>query len=125
MENRERRLVCVVDDDVSLRRSLANLLTSVGLDVRTFESAEAFLDSVDRDNSGCVVLDMRLAGMTGLELLKRLGAAGARIPVIILTAHADGETRRRSPEAGAAAFLAKPVRSSTLIDAVRTALASM
>jgi FixJ family two-component response regulator len=118
------RVICVVDDDPSLRRSLKNLLTSVGFRVETFQSADAFLDSVHRQKTGCVVLDLRMPGMNGLDLLSHLAAAGSRIPVIILTAHGDDESRRRALEAGAAAFLEKPVRSATLLDAVRAALAS-
>src|SRR6266851_10207670 len=124
MGKRDGRVVCIVDDDASLRRSLRNLLMSAGFPVETFQSAEAFLDWVDRDRIGCVVLDLRMAGMSGLDLLKQLVVTGSRIPAIMLTAHADDETRRRSLEAGAVAFLEKPVRSSALLDAVRTALAS-
>src|SRR3989442_12749607 len=80
------RVVCVVDDDASLRRSLRNLLTSVGFRVETFQSAETFLETVHRENTGCVVLDLRMTGMNGLDLLRHLGATGSRIPVIILTA---------------------------------------
>ncbi len=124
MSKHDGRAICVVDDDASLRRSIRNLLMSVGFPVETFDSAEAFLESVDRNSIGCVVLDVRMAGMSGLDLLKRLAALGSRTPVIMLTAHADDETRRRSLEAGAVAFLEKPVRSADLLDAVRTALAS-
>jgi len=124
MSERDGRMVCIVDDDASLRRSLRNLLMSVGFAVETFQSAEAFLKSVDRDKVGCVVLDLRMAGLSGLDLLRHLVATGSRVPAIILTAHADDETRRRSLEAGAMAFLEKPVRSAVLLDAVRTALAS-
>jgi len=120
----DARVVCIVDDDASLRRSLQNLLMSVGFRVETFESAEAFLASAHRDNIGCVVLDVRMAGMNGLDLLGHLVSAGSRIPAIMLTAHGDDETRRRSLEAGAVAFLEKPVRSATLLDAVRAALSS-
>src|SRR5207249_2993835 len=102
------RVVCVVDDDASLRRSLRNLLMSVGFRVETFQSAEAFLDSVHRENTGCLVLDLRMTGMNGLDLLRHLAARGSRIPVIILTAHGDDETRQRSLQAGAVAFLTKP-----------------
>src|SRR6266436_745526 len=117
-----RRVVCVVDDDASLRRSLRNLLMSVGFRVETFQSAEAFLDSVHRENTGCLVLDLRMTGMNGLDLLRHLAATGSRIPVIILTAHGDEEARRRSLEAGAVAFLGKPFRGDALLDAVKTAL---
>lgn len=116
------RVVCVVDDDASLRRSLRNLLTSVGFRVETFQSAEAFLGSVHRQNTGCVVLDLRMAGMSGLDLLKHLAATDSRIPVVVLTAHRDDETRQRSLQAGAVAFLEKPYQCAPLLDAVRTAL---
>ena len=96
----------------------------MGLRVETFESAEAFLASVDRDTTGCVVLDVRMAGMSGVDLLRHLAATGSRIPVIMLTAHGDDETRRRWLEAGATAFLEKPVRTPALLDAVRRALVS-
>ena len=124
MGQHERRVVSVVDDDESLRRSLRNLLTSVGFRVETFESAEAFLASVDRASIGCVVLDVRMTGMSGLDLLRHLAATGSRSPVIMLTAYGDEETRRRALEAGAVAFLEKPVRTPALLDAVRAALSS-
>jgi two-component system, LuxR family, response regulator FixJ len=115
-------VVCIVDDDESLRRSVGNLLSSVGFRVETFASAEEFLESTHRSNTGCLVLDLRMAGMKGLDLLRHLAATGSGIPVIILTAHGDEEARRQSLEAGAVAFLAKPFRSDALLDAVRTAL---
>jgi FixJ family two-component response regulator len=120
----ERPVIGIVDDDASLRRSLGNLLMSIGFRVETFESAEAFLESAERDRIGCVVLDVRMAGMSGLELLRHLGGCGSRIPVIMLTAQGDDDTRRRSLEAGVVAFLEKPVRTEALLDAVRTALSS-
>ena len=120
----DRSVVCIVDDDASLRRSLRNLLMSVGFRVETFQSAELFLESAHRENPGCVVLDLRMPGMSGLDLLRQLAASGSRIPVIILTAHGDDETRRQSLQAGAVAFLEKPFQSAALLDAVRTALSS-
>jgi len=124
MGEQSEQIVSIVDDDASLRRSLRNLLTSVGLCVETFESAEVFLESSSRDNTGCLVLDVRMPGMGGLGLLKRLMAAGSRIPVIMLTAHGDDDTRQRSLEAGAVAFLEKPVQGAALLSAVRCALAT-
>ena len=118
------QVVCIVDDDASLRRSLRNLLMSLGFRVETFDSAEAFLEVDDRASIGCVVLDVRMERMSGVDLLRRLVTSGSSIPVIMLTAHGDDETRRRSLEAGAVAFLEKPVRSDALIAAVRAALAS-
>src|SRR6267143_1928620 len=99
-----RQVVSVVDDDESLRRSLGNLLRSVGFGVETFASAGEFLGSAQRENTGCLVLDLRMAGMSGLDLLRHLAVADSRIPVVILTAHGDEETRRRSLQAGAVAI---------------------
>src|SRR5919108_3502431 len=110
MSEHNGQVVSIVDDDASLRRSLRNLLTSTGLRVETFESAEAFLESGVRDSTGCLVLDLRMPGMGGLGLLRSLVASGSRIPVIILTAHGDDDTRQRSLQAGAVAFLEKPVQ---------------
>ena len=122
MKEPNGRLVCIVDDDASLRRSLKNLLTSVGFRVETFQSAEAFLESAHRQNTGCMVLDLRMPGMGGLELLRELTASGPRIPAIILTAHGDEDLRRRMLQAGAVAFLSKPFQSAALVEAIRTAL---
>jgi FixJ family two-component response regulator len=119
------QIVAIVDDDESLRRSLRNLLGSVGLRVETFASAGAFLQSIHRDQTGCLVLDLRMPGMSGIDLLEHLSGTGSRlIPAVILTAHGDDETRCRCLEAGATAFLEKPVRTPALLDAVRRALAS-
>ena len=118
-------VVSVVDDDPSLRRSLKNLLSSVGFQVETFESAEAFLASGNPTRpGGCLVLDLRMPGMSGMELLHRLTAIGSRLRVIILTAHGDDETRRRALQAGAAAFLEKPFDSAALFDAITSAMST-
>ena len=115
-------MVSVVDDDQSLRRSLRNLLTSVGFQVETFASAEDFLSSNQQGDTGCLVLDLRMGGMNGLDLLRHLAASGSRIPAVILTAHGDDDARQRSLEAGAVAFLGKPFRVDALLEAVRQAL---
>jgi len=115
-------VVSIVDDDASLRRSVGNLLSSVGFRVETFVSAEEFLSSIHRENIGCLVLDLRMAGMSGLDLLRHLAAVGSPIPVVILTGHGDDEARERSLHAGAVAFLKKPFQGDALLDAVRTAL---
>ena len=124
MAKRHGKTIGIVDDDPSLRRSLRNLLMSVGFRVETFPSADAFLESAHRAEIGCVVLDVRMPGTSGLDLLRRLVGSGSRIPVIILTAHGDDETRRQSLEAGAVAFLEKPFRSPVLLEVVRAALDS-
>ena len=115
-------IVSVVDDDESLRRSLRNLLGSVGIRVETFPSAEAFLQSIHQAQTGCLVLDLRMPGMNGFDLLTHLSGRGSRIPAVILTAHGDDEARQRSLQAGAVAFLTKPFNGNALLDAVRTAL---
>jgi FixJ family two-component response regulator len=122
MSEQHAGMISVVDDDASLRRSVRNLLMSVGFKVQAFASAEEFLESPQRANTGCLVLDLRLTGMSGLDLLKHLAAVGSRIPVIILTAHGDDEVRQRVLQAGAVALLGKPFRGDALLDAVRTSL---
>ena len=122
MGKSDRPMISVVDDDESLRRSLSNLLRSVGFGVETFASADEFLRSAQRENTGCLVLDLQMPGMSGLDLLRQLAFRDSRIRVVILTAHGDEETRRRSLQAGAVAFLDKPFRSDALLDAVRAAL---
>jgi CheY-like chemotaxis protein len=118
-------VVCIIDDHASLRRSLRNLLSSVGYRVETFESADAFLESRDREHAGCLVLDLRMPGMSGLDLLNHLTSTGSRTPVIVLTAHGDDATRQRSLEAGAVTFLEKPFQSAALLDAVRRAVSTL
>jgi FixJ family two-component response regulator len=122
MGDRDTAIVSVVDDDASLRRSVRNLLTSVGFQAEAFASAEEFLASPQRASTGCLVLALRMGGMSGLDLLKHLSATRSRIPVVILTAHGDDEARQRAMQAGAVAFLGKPFRGDALLAAVRTAL---
>jgi two-component system, LuxR family, response regulator FixJ len=125
MGEESRRVVSIVDDDASLRRSLRNLLSSAGLPVETFESAEVFLESASRNTTGCLVLDVRMPGIGGFGLLRRLVASGSRIPVIIMTAHGDEATRQRALNAGAVAFMEKPVQGTAFVDAIRSALAAV
>src|SRR4030095_13513071 len=122
MAERDRQVISGVDDDESLRRSLSNLFRSVGVGVDTFASSAEFLRSAQRDNTSCMVLDLRMNGMSGFDLLRHLAAGEPRIPVVILTAHGDEETRRRSLAAGAIAFLDKPFHAHALLEAVRGAL---
>ncbi len=122
MATQETPVISVVDDDGSLRRSLKNFLRSVGFRVETFASAEEFLTSAQRETTGCLVLDLRMTGMSGLDLLRHLAAANVRVPAVVLTAHGDEENRQRCLEAGAVAFIDKPFRGDALLDAVQTAL---
>jgi len=122
MEEHRERVVSIVDDDESVRRSVRNLLLSVGFRVAVFESTESFLQSAQRASTGCLVLDMRMPGMGGLDLLAHLKQAGVRVAAVILTAHGDDDARERARQAGAVAFLDKPFRSAALIEAVESAL---
>jgi FixJ family two-component response regulator len=115
-------LISVVDDDESLRRSLGNFLRSTGFLVETFASAEDFLSSDRRQRTECVVLDLRMTGMSGLDLLRHLTSASVRVPAVMLSAHGDEEIRQRCLVAGAVAFLDKPFDCDALLDAVQTAL---
>src|SRR2546427_9724929 len=124
MGKSDRPVISVVDDDESLRRSLSNLLRSVGFGVETFASADEFLRSAQRENTGCLVLDLEMPGMSGLDLLRQLAFRDSRIRVVILTAHGDEETRRRSLQAGAVAVLRKALPKDSLADGGRAAVGS-
>lgn len=118
----ERSVVFVVDDDVSVREALANLFRSVGLNVKTFATTQEFLSSPRRDVSGCLVLDVRLPGPSGLDLQRQLVEANDQIPIIFITGHGDIPMSVRAMKAGAVEFLAKPFRDQDLLDAVREAI---
>ncbi len=115
-------LMAIVDDDDSLRDSLDDLLRSVGFRVHGFASAEAFLRAQQAPETACLILDVRLPGMHGLELQRQLGAAHWRIPIIFVTAYADDDVRARALAAGAVAFLSKPCREEDLLKAIEAAL---
>jgi FixJ family two-component response regulator len=115
-------LISVVDDDESVRDSTRTLLRSVGFKVSTFESSELFLESGALGDTECLILDMRMPGMGGLELQRRLKASDARVPIIFITAHGDRTNRQLAMNAGAADFFQKPFAASDLIGAIRTAL---
>jgi len=110
--------VYVVDDDESIRRALKRLLRSFGYHALTFESAEDFLDSASGPGEGCLVLDIRLPGMTGLELQEKLVSRGAKYSVIFITAHDNPQWQERAKKEGAFAYLLKPFSEQALLDAV-------
>src|SRR5689334_16407153 len=110
-------IVFVVDDDVSIRTALKSLIRSVGLDVETFESCQKFLDFPRPDVPSCLVLDVRLPGMNGLDFQKKLADAHICLPVIFITAHGDIPMSVRAMKAGAVEFLTKPFRDQDLLDA--------
>src|SRR2546430_11913790 len=115
-------LIVVVDDDNALRNSLDDLLESVGFRVQGFASAEAFLQAQYAPETACLLLDVRLPGMNGLELQRQLVAAHWAMPIIFVTAYADDDVRTRVLAAGAAAFLYKPCREEDLLHAIEAAL---
>jgi FixJ family two-component response regulator len=118
----QRPLVAVVDDDDSVRESLGGLFRSVGFIVRPFASALEFLASADLGITDCVILDVRMPGMTGLELQQRLVASHPDVPVIFMTAHDDAHTRAQALRGGAVEYLVKPFSEAALLEAVQAAL---
>ena len=115
-------LIAIVDDDDALRNSLEDLLQSVGFRVHGFASAEAFLQAQQAPETACLLLDVRLPGMNGLELQRQLVAAHWGIPIIFVTAYADDTVRARALAAGAVAVLSKPCREEDLLHAIEAAL---
>jgi len=115
--------VCVVDDDAPLRASLTHLLRSVGLRVEVFASAREFLRSPRPEGPSCLVLDVRLPGLSGLELQQRLASGDLALPIIFITGHGDIPMSVQAMKAGAVDFLSKPFRDQDLLDAVHQALA--
>jgi FixJ family two-component response regulator len=118
----KRAVVFVIDDDPSMRVALDNLLGSVGLDVRVFPSPQEFLRAERPDAPGCLVLDMRLPGMSGLAVQQQLASSGVAMPVIFISGHADVPTSVRAMKAGALEFLTKPFNDQELLDAVHAAI---
>ena len=115
-------VVFVVDDDPSVRSSLKFLLSTVGLQVESFDSAETFLQRKPPDAPSCLVLDVRLRGLSGLDFQRELAARNIRIPIVFVTGHGDIPMSVRAMKAGAVEFLTKPYRDQDLLDAVRIAL---
>ena len=115
-------MVFVVDDDASMRESLKNLTRSVGLRVEAFASAQESLQAKRSDEPGCLVLDVRMPGLSGLDLQKRMTETGTDLPIIFLTGHGDIPMSVRAMKAGAVDFLTKPVREQDLLDAIQQAL---
>jgi FixJ family two-component response regulator len=116
------RVVFVVDDDASVRESLEDLIQSVGLNVEAFASGQEFLRSRRPDVPSCLVLDVRLKGLSGLDLQKRMAEADVEIPIIFITGHGDIPMTVQAMKAGAMEFLTKPFRDQDLLDAIQQAL---
>ena len=114
-------VIAVVDDDPSVRRALRRLLQAAGYCVEVFASAADFLASTPIERAACLILDIRLEGMTGFDLQARLAADRVAVPIVLITAHDDEETRERVQEAGVAAYLPKPFDPAALLAAVKGA----
>jgi FixJ family two-component response regulator len=115
-------IVFVVDDDLGLREAVAGLVRSVGFDVRAFPSAQEFLARAPKDVTGCLVLDVRLPGLSGLDLQSRMAELGLDIPIVFITGYGDVPTSVRAMKAGALEFLTKPFRDQDLLDAIANAV---
>jgi FixJ family two-component response regulator len=117
-------MVAIVDDDDSFRAALERLLRSAGFPVRSFASAEDFLKSGEQLETGCLIADIRMPGMSGLDLQAKLNADHCPIPTIFMSGHGDEKMRLRAMRGGAVKFLAKPFDDAILLESVRTALKS-
>ena len=118
-------IVAVVEDDASVRRSLERLLTASGFTTESHASAEAFLEAKADQRPGCLVLDIQLPGMSGIDLRRRLTASGSQVAVIFITALEDDGLEREALKAGCLAYLRKPFSGKLLIEAVEKALAEL
>src|SRR5258707_15791941 len=121
---RKAKLVAIVDDDELMRSALQGMLKSVGVPSQVFASAEEFLKSGQQQQTACLIADIRMPGMSGLELQARLNAEHCRIPTIFITAHGDAKMRMQALRAGATEFLTKPFDDEVLLENVRAALES-
>jgi FixJ family two-component response regulator len=119
---KEQPVVYVVDDDAGVRQALDSLIRSVGFSVQTFASAQDFLNSKRTSVPGCLVLDVRMPGLSGLDLQRDLAEADIHLPVIFVTGHADIPMSVGAMKAGAVEFLTKPVRDQDLLDAIQQAI---
>jgi FixJ family two-component response regulator len=118
------KMVAIVDDEDSMRSALQGLLKAADLPSQAFASAEEFLKSGQQHHTGCLITDIRMPGMSGLELQAKLNAERCRIPTIFITAHGDEKMRMQALRAGAVEFLAKPFDDEALLESVRAALES-
>ena len=120
--NKSSQLIAIVDDDRSIQRALKDLMESAGLSARCFGSAEEFLEWNQRNQTASLVTDIRMPGMSGLDLQTKLQAEGSRIPIIFITARADEKIKMQAMNAGAIGFLSKPFDHEVLLEKVREAL---
>jgi FixJ family two-component response regulator len=121
---RKQKIVVIVDDDELIRDALRGLLKEAGFSALAFASAEDFLNSGELERTACLIIDIRMPGLSGLELQARLNASGKRIPIIFITAQGDEKMRMQALRAGAVEFLTKPLNDDVLLEHVRAALES-
>lgn len=119
MTSKSSQLIAIIDDDLSVQRALKDLMESAGFSARCFGSAEEFLESDQRNQIDCLVSDIRMPGMSGLELQAKLNAEGSPIPIIFITAHSDAKLKMQAMNAGALEFLSKPFDDEVLLEKVR------
>ena len=118
----EKPVVFVVDDDESVRKALIRLMKSAGLRTRAFTSAEDFLNQESQNVSGCLILDLRMPSMSGLELQEKLAKSGSTMPIIFISAHQDATAREQAMKAGAEDFLQKPFEDQILLEKINSIL---
>jgi FixJ family two-component response regulator len=117
-----KRMIYIVDDDESVRRAMKRLIRSAGMEVHTFTSAQEFLDFECINQNACMIVDIKLQGMSGLELQRELRAKGYDLPVIFITGFDSPETRQEAKKAGAAGYFRKPIDDHALLDSIKWAL---
>jgi len=116
--------VAIVDDEEGIRKALSRLLRASGLDAESYANGQEFLDAAAEHRPDCVVLDLHMPGMSGLQVLRKLKAAGQRLSIVVITAHDEPETRERCIDAGACAYLRKPLEDRLLLNAISAAMRS-
>ena len=114
--------VAIVDDEEGIRKALSRLLRASGLEAESYANGQEFLDAAAEHRPDCVVLDLHMPGMSGLQVLRKLKAAGQRLSIVVITAHDEPETRERCIDAGACAYLRKPLEDRLLLNAISVAM---
>jgi len=118
-------MIYVIDDDESVRKAFKRLFRSVNFDVETFSSAEEFLQSQKPNKNSCIIIDIKMPGLTGFNLQRKLAAQGIQIPVIVISASDDAQVREQARELGAVAFFRKPIDDQALLDAISWAISGV
>lgn len=118
----EKANIFIVDDDAPVRKALSRLLHSYGFNVKTFSSAQDFLDSVPLDTTGCLILDVKMPRIDGLDLQDELNASGWKLPIIFITAYDNPKDRERAMRSGAVAFFHKPLNDKELLEAINSVM---